>query len=195
MPSRIVRSSIPQAIFGLLSLTLLLLLCACGGSSGGSSTPPAPPTITSVGVSASQSIAYVGQPVHFTVVVQGTGLYNPIVQWSVNGVNGGDATNGTIAAGGDYTAPAKIPPTNPVVVKATSTEDPTKSGSATTTVYMLTINPNDPTVLYSRQQQFTATIAGLNGNPPLHQAGGPAFRVWCGGWGCSQITAERRWPS
>lgn len=46
------------------------------------------------------------------------------VTWSVNGVNGGNATVGTIAADGNYTAPAFPPPANNIVtIAAVSNQD------------------------------------------------------------------------
>src|SRR5689334_18895965 len=42
------------------------------------------------------------------------------VTWSVNGMAGGNAMNGTITAAGLYTAPASVPAQNVVTVAATS---------------------------------------------------------------------------
>ncbi|HEY9106152.1 MAG TPA: hypothetical protein VIN58_05705, partial [Roseateles sp.] len=53
------------------------------------------------------------------------------VTWSVNDVAGGNATFGTVSATGLYTAPAVVPMASNVVVKATSTAYPGKSGSIT----------------------------------------------------------------
>ena len=46
------------------------------------------------------------------------------VTWSVNGILGGNSTVGTITQAGFYTAPAAIPMSNVVSVKATSTAFP-----------------------------------------------------------------------
>src|SRR5262245_57981966 len=56
------------------------------------------------------------------------------VTLSVNGVPGGNSTYGTISAAGVYQAPTTIPEKNAVVVTATSTAYPDKTGSATMTV-------------------------------------------------------------
>src|SRR5713226_272572 len=56
------------------------------------------------------------------------------VTWSVNDVPGGNATVGTISPGGLYTAPPVAPTPNVVTVKATSTVDTTKFGTAQATI-------------------------------------------------------------
>lgn len=56
------------------------------------------------------------------------------VTWSVNGVLGGDSTNGTVSTTGLYTAPAVVPPMNAVTVQATNTADKTKFGTVTITI-------------------------------------------------------------
>ena len=79
---------------------ILLLYCALGplGLAGLRAQSIAiSPSYTSVGV---------GGTVQYTASV--TGLTNTVVTWSVCGVTGGNATNGTITASGLYTAPAKI---------------------------------------------------------------------------------------
>ena len=65
----------------------------------------------------------------FTATVDG--LTNASVTWSVDGVAGGNATTGTITAGGLYSAPAAI---GAHKVTATSVADPTFSVSASVTV-------------------------------------------------------------
>jgi uncharacterized protein (DUF1800 family) len=54
------------------------------------------------------------------------------VLWAVNGVVGGNATVGTIAADGVYSAPAVVPPS--VTIKATSTADASKSATVQVTL-------------------------------------------------------------
>ncbi len=140
-------------------------LVSCGG--GGASTPPPPTsTITSVSVNTTAHLLRSSQPIQFTSIVQGTGGFIDTVNWSVNGISGGNAANGTVSSSGIYTAPSSIPATNPVTITATSVEDPTKSGSATLTVFTLTISPASVTVYYTHAQQFTATVAGIT-NPTL----------------------------
>src|SRR5947207_13714037 len=56
------------------------------------------------------------------------------VDWSVNGVIGGDAVYGTVSTTGLYRAPATVPADNAVTVRATSTVDPTNFDSVTITI-------------------------------------------------------------
>ncbi len=58
---------------------------------------------------------------------------NKAVRWSVNGIQGGNATLGRISVDGLYTAPA-APPGEPATVGATSVADPRAAGGATVTV-------------------------------------------------------------
>ncbi|HZU43767.1 MAG TPA: hypothetical protein VE994_13905 [Terriglobales bacterium] len=88
-------------------------------------------TCSSVSVSVTPSSAnlVITQQQQFTATVQGTG--NTGVNWSVDGVQGGNGSTGTISTSGLYTAPPQ--PGNHMVT-ATSLADGTKSGSASTTV-------------------------------------------------------------
>ncbi|MGA2979868.1 MAG: PQQ-binding-like beta-propeller repeat protein [Terriglobales bacterium] len=81
----------------------------------------------------------------FTAQVTGTGSFSTGVTWSVQGVNGGNTTVGTIVAG-QYTAPAVAPTPSNFTITATSAQDTTKSGNSTVTVYapasLISIVPN-----------------------------------------------------
>lgn len=150
------------------SVVPLVLLCSsllyCGGSTSSSSNSPPPPppsTITSVTVSTTLPYAKTEQTIYFTAKVEGTGHFSSQVTWAVNGVTGGDTTNGTISSNGAYTAPATLPYPNVVTITATSVQDQTKSGSEATTIYTLTITPQAVTVYYGHTQQFTAEVTGL----------------------------------
>ena len=98
-----------------------------------------PSTISSVSVSCLPSSIPVNQSSKCTSVVSGTGDFDPSVKWS--------ADIGSIDQSGNYTATSE--PTT-ATVKATSTEDSTKSGTAVVNVIagvpldLLTIKPNAP---------------------------------------------------
>jgi uncharacterized protein (DUF1800 family) len=60
-----------------------------------------------------------------------TGASNTTVTWSVNGVNGGNSTNGTVSTSGLYTPPAALPANPAIKVRATSNANNTKFAEAT----------------------------------------------------------------
>ncbi|HWE84990.1 MAG TPA: alpha/beta hydrolase [Terracidiphilus sp.] len=95
---------------------------------------PVVPTITSVAVACIPTSVDTGQTSQCTPTVTGTGSYSSAVTWTVDGVTGGNSTDGTISASGLYTSPAVVPAPNTVTVAATSVADATKSGSTTVTV-------------------------------------------------------------
>jgi YD repeat-containing protein len=83
-------------------------------------------------VSPSPVDAALNQSIGFFATV--TGTTDQRVTWSVNGVAGGDSTNGTITAAGLYTAPAAVPPGVNVTVQAASVGLPSVTGQATVTI-------------------------------------------------------------
>ena len=64
---------------------------------------------------------------------------NTAVDWSVNGISGGDGTVGTISAAGLYTAPASVAAAFNVVITAAWADDSTRFGTA-----QVTVNPPPP---------------------------------------------------
>ena len=120
--------------------------------------PPPPPVIVSV-YPASASVQ-VGKTQSFTATVQNS--TNSAVIWSVNGVNGGSAANGTIDASGLYTAPAG-PPAVAIVVQAASVASPASVGKASVTLNA----PPPPQVWlagarFLEQSSFGPSPASLN---------------------------------
>ncbi|HMG87892.1 MAG TPA: hypothetical protein VK574_19315 [Terracidiphilus sp.] len=89
-------------------------------------TSPAAPTITAVTVSCATASLQPSQTSQCTATVTGTGSYSSGVTWS--------ATSGTVSNTGLYTAPATAPASGSDTVKATSTEDSTKLGTAKITI-------------------------------------------------------------
>jgi hypothetical protein len=74
-----------------------------------------------------------GATQQFTPTVTVTGSSNNAVNWTVNGIAGGNATVGTIDSTGLYTAPAS-PPNTAITVRATSQANTQFSASAPVTV-------------------------------------------------------------
>ncbi len=59
---------------------------------------------------------------------------NTAVKWAINGIPSGNATVGTISAGGVYQAPTTVPNPNTIQVTATSLADTTASNTGTATI-------------------------------------------------------------
>jgi hypothetical protein len=101
---------------------LTLLAVSCGGSSK-------PKSVTVVPMSATLNP---GGTQQFTANVQGTS--DASVTWTVNGVVGGNTSDGTVSPAGLYTAPKSIASTFTANVQAASTKDSSVSATATVKV-------------------------------------------------------------
>ena len=133
----------------------------------------------SVSVVPASTIVPAGGTQQFLAVV--TGATNTSVTWQVNGVTGGNATVGTIAADGLYTTPATIPG-SAIIVTAISDANGTTPGSASVTIaasgapaVSITTNPPGVTVVYtSTTQQFTANLTGVTSSGVNWEVNGTA---------------------
>jgi len=121
------------------SFSGLVVLGGCGGGNSSSSQPSPPPQVNSVSVTPTSPTVFTGKSQLFTATVTGTGTYNPAVNWSVNGVAGGNSTVGTITNSGQYTAPSTPPNPNNVMITATSVQTPAISGFATANIFAPTV--------------------------------------------------------
>ena len=145
----------------LSALGLALVLSAC--SSGSSSTqkqPPPPTPAVSVSVAPATANIRAGAFLTFTATV--TGATNTSVTWSVNDTPGGSSTLGTIDATGKYTAPASLPSSNSMTVKAISVADSSKNATSAVTLWNPTpvltgINPAS-----SNLGNYSLTVTGSN---------------------------------
>lgn len=130
-------------------------------TSSGSSTSSTP---VSVSVSPATVAMQAGGTQQFTASVSGT--TNTGVKWLVNGVQGGNSTNGTISSSGMYQAPSTVATTTNVTVTADSMADTTKTANATVSVapapttIAVTISPTSASVSAGGTQQFTANVTG-----------------------------------
>lgn len=126
----------------------------------------APLPTVSVTVTPSTASVIVGGTQPFASTV--TGSANTAVTWSVNGVNGGSAATGTISSAGLYTAPASLPATPTVTVRATSAANPAGVAQATVTLVpppppvSVSVLPTVATVSLGSSRSFAATVAGTN---------------------------------
>ena len=116
---------------------------------------------------ASASVALSGTQV-FTATINNT--TNTALNWYVNGVRNGNATQGTLTACSTvapltctYTAPAaNVPTPNPAIIKVASAADPTKFQTASVTVtdtIAVTLSPASASVALGGTQLFTATVS------------------------------------
>lgn len=114
-------------------------------------------------------------PQAFTATV--TGTTNTGVNWSVNGVMGGNATVGTIDINGNYKAPASLFLTTSFSVTATSVVNPAAQGNAQVTVNVpvgVTVAPNPATVATNGMLTFSATVTGATNTAVTWSLSGPA---------------------
>jgi hypothetical protein len=106
-----------------------------------------------------------GTPQDFTAVV--TNSTNAGVNWSVNGISGGNAAVGTISPSGGYIAPGDLPAGGLVTVAATSVADSSKSAAAIVTItsdVSVSISPQTMPVELGAARPFAATV-NSTGNP------------------------------
>lgn len=116
-----------------------------------------PLPVGSVMISPTTATLAVGGNQQFTATVMGENNSN--VTWSVDGINGGNGTVGTISSSGLYTAPSAA---GAHTVTATSVADASKSASAAVSVISLSVSPTSALLAPNGTQQFTATVQGTS---------------------------------
>ena len=141
--------------------------------------PSAPPAgqpagvVTGVKIEPDNATLIPGESKQFTGTVAGTGTFSAALKWSVNDVDGGNASLGTISGSGLYVTPYPVPAV--VTLKATSTADPTKSASATITFAALPV-ATGPALLVdaaAATHPISPLIYGMNSwrlSDPQHDA-------------------------
>jgi hypothetical protein len=145
------KSQLVSTAFG---LSFLLGLAACGSGSGSSSISSA---ISSVSPTCVPSTIAANATSQCNATVKGSGSYSSTVTWS--------ASRGTVSASGILTAP---PTAGTLTVTATSTQDPTKSGTASVTVQpppsstitSVQVACSPSTVNVGANSQCSATVKG-----------------------------------
>ncbi|MGH9476656.1 MAG: hypothetical protein ACRD1C_10015 [Terriglobales bacterium] len=118
-----------------------------------------------VTISPTSAQVTLGATQNFTAAVANS--TNLAVTWSVNSINGGNLTLGTISSSGVYTAPAAMPGSTTVTVTATSLADTSKAASAAVTLIApltVTVSPTSATVNLGATQAFSATVTGGSGS-------------------------------
>ncbi len=151
-----------------LSIPLLLLLsiagslsfAGCGGVTSRSRPPSSTPSITSVTVTCAAATLQTGQTSQCSATLAGTGSYSSSVTWS--------ATSGTVSSSGLYTASSTVPASGSDTVKATSTQDTTKLGTAKIaitapvqpTITAVTVSCAATNLQPGQTSQCSATVSG-----------------------------------
>jgi len=134
------------------------LISGCGLTSSSSSNPPPNVTVTVQPATASVPL---GQTQQFTARVTGASLN--AVNWSVNGIAGGNSIAGTVSSSGLYTAPQSLPSPSSVTVTATSQTALSASGSASVQLQsgiVVSVAPNSANVAPAGSANFNATVTG-----------------------------------
>lgn len=134
------------------------IISGCGLTNSSSSNPPPNVTVTVQPVTASVPL---GQTQQFTATV--TGASSSAVNWSVNGVVGGNSITGTISSSGLYAAPQSLPSPSNVTVTATSQTALSARGSASVQLQsgiVVSIAPNSASIAPGMSTNFSATVTG-----------------------------------
>jgi hypothetical protein len=97
----------------------------------------------------------------FTAPVEG--FSNSSVNWSVDGIAGGNSSVGMISATGLYTAPTA---TGGHTITAASAADTSVTANAAVTVTTISVSPATAMLMGNQQQQFTVTMPGVS-NPTI----------------------------
>ena len=115
---------------------------------------------------------HLGDVFSFRTAVNGAGGMTA-VKWAINGIPNGNATLGTITAGGVYKAPATVPAPNTLQVTATSLADTTASSTGTVTlsnplpvvtaVLPTTVPVGDFTLVVSGQKFVSGAVVSFGG--------------------------------
>ena len=111
------------------TLALFAAMLVAQLSCSDSNEPPIVAAVTSISVAPAMAAAAPNTFVVFTA--QSPDGMSEAVSWRVNGIAGGTAAIGLIAANGRYSAPATIPAGDSVVVSAVLTADTTRRSSST----------------------------------------------------------------
>lgn len=156
----------------ILPLALFVCVVALSGCNQFFPTPGHDPNDPmKVVVSSPQDFVLAGGTLQLSVTVTG---YGPTtVEWSVNGITGGNSAYGTISSTGLYTAPAAVSADLPVAVTATSLANTSVSATVAILVEAPTITSvavvcNPASILTTGTSSCSVTVHGTgNYNPAV----------------------------
>ena len=86
----------------------------------------------------------------------------PAVNWSINGIAGGNAAFGIIDANGMYTAPEFPPAPNSITISAAETSNSSRLGNASVTLNNPVPQLTSVAPMSISQGLFTITLSGLH---------------------------------
>lgn len=109
-----------------------------------------------VSISPGSATLGAGATQQFSASVQGQ--TNPTLTWSVDGVNGGNSSVGTISSNGLYTAPSQVG--NHTI--GASIPSPASGATAGVTIYTFSLSPGSALLNPGATQQFNASLQGLS---------------------------------
>ena len=148
-----------------------------------------------VSVSLSPGTATLAANRRVTLVAQISGTSNNNLNWSVNGITGGNTTVGQLCTVGsnpcqsvtngnvlqaDYLAPGTIPAPNPVTVQAASVADSTRQATSQITIVnhvLVSVLPVNVTLAPLAMQGFTANVLGSNNQSVTWQVQGTGCAI------------------
>ncbi len=145
-----------------------------GAVTGNSVSAPVTAVTLTVAVAPATATVQLGSPQTFTATVAGNA--NTAVTWSVVG----GSVYGSITSGGKYTAPALMPASATVTVRATSVAIPSVFANSTVTLTQppavtVAVAPNVASVQVGATKSFMATVTGSpNTAVTWSVIGGPA---------------------
>ena len=154
--SRIKERFTPRFCYALALFLVSVVLTACGGGSSSSLSSSPSSSIASVTPACAPAAVATNATAQCTVAVKGSGSYSSAVIWS--------ASSGTVNSSGVFTAPATA---GSATVTATSTQDPSKSGTTSVTVQQgsstvtsVQVACNPSAVSVNGTSQCAATVKG-----------------------------------
>jgi outer membrane protein assembly factor BamB len=169
---------------------------------GGTSVGATFSVVFVISISPSTTSTITTQTQQFTATVKGSA--DQTVTWSIDGHGSGDSTVGTIDSAGLYTAPAIVPASPGITIRATSNADATKTATAALTIASIledwpkyrrdlsNTGRSAETILYSgnvkdlkKKWTFTADSFGgtarISASPAVATVGG-IRTVYIGAW-------------
>ncbi len=151
-------------LFGAVSIGVACSIIACSGGGGSESTVAGGGTAPAVTLSLTPTAGdiFVSDSIGLTATVSGTA--NTDVRWTVDNVENGNASVGTIIGSGSSVSYLAPDSDGTHVLVAAAKADPSRTGISTVRVkrhqVTVSLNPMSATLTAGGTQSFTATVSG-----------------------------------